>query len=232
MVSEQLKKQLILSLILFGAFIVFTFTISHADVQTVPAISAETLHETDETEEVGMATLNLSVAEKISYHKSMVTVSKVLGIVAILLAVFFMALAVLEMIARKSVLKADKDLYVLAAFYLAVLLLYIAFDFLALNYRPVLLKEELEPSYPSTHTLIGICVFATSAMQFKNRIPQKAVNHTAVIFCLVCLAAIVITRFLSGVHWFTDIIGGILLSAFLISLYMIGIDLVKNKKEK
>ena len=232
MISEQLKNQLILCLILFGAFIVFTFTISHADVQTVNAISAETLNPVDETEEVGLATLNLRVAEKVSYHKNMVTVSKVLGIVAILLAVFFMALAVLEMIARKSILKADKDLYILGAFYILVILLYIMFDALALNYRPVLLKEELEPSYPSTHTLIGICVFATSAMQFKNRIPQKAVNLTAVILCIVSCVAIVVTRLLSGVHWFTDIIGGILLSAFLISLYLVGIDLVKNKKEK
>ena len=79
------------------------------------------------------------------------------------------------------------------------------------------IEEGLEGSYPSSHAMLGMCVFITAAMQFKNRLKNKNVNLTVRIICVALAILTVVSRLLSGVHWFTDIIGGVLVSAFLIS---------------
>jgi undecaprenyl-diphosphatase len=37
-------------------------------------------------------------------------------------------------------------------------------------------------------------------------------------------------RLLSGVHWLTDVIGGVLISLFLISLYVTALSILDTKK--
>jgi undecaprenyl-diphosphatase len=55
-------------------------------------------------------------------------------------------------------------------------------------------------------------------MQLETRLPFRFVKPVSAAGIL--LAAItVLFRFLSGVHWFTDILGGILISASLLFLF-------------
>lgn len=230
--SESMKRKLGLSAILLVVFIVFTFSAVHADLQTVTVKDAATMKESSETTQVGMAALNIKVAEKIGYHKSWYIVSEVIGVIAIFTAAFFAVLGVLQVIVRKGVGKADKDLYLLGVFYVLVILTYVIFEVVALNDRPVLLGEELEASYPSSHTILGICVFATAAMQFQNRLPKKNLRMITVIACFALMTLLIVSRFLSGVHWLTDMIGGILVSAFLISLYFLGYDVIERLTPK
>ena len=107
------------------------------------------------------------------------------------------------------------------AFYAVVLTLYLLFDEFALNYRPVILPGKgLEPSYPSTHTLISCCVCYTAPVPLWAIVGKKPKLYTA--FCAACAVIpllTIVSRVLSGVHWITDIIGGLLLSATLILFY-------------
>ena len=66
----------------------------------------------------------------------------------------------------------------------------------------------LEASYPSSHTLMTICLCGSSIIinkkMFNNKI-TKLMNMLSLTIVLIT----VIGRLISGVHWFTDIIVGI-----------------------
>ena len=95
------------------------------------------------------------------------------------------------------------------------------FEKVPFNYRPVILDpaEGLEPSYPSTHTLLILTVFGTAIQLAGTYIKKAKLLLAAKILALVIMALTIVGRLVCGVHWFTDIVGGVLLSLFLISLY-------------
>jgi undecaprenyl-diphosphatase len=111
----------------------------------------------------------------------------------------------------------------LGFFYVIVLITYFFFEKVQINYRPVILDEGLEASFPSSHTMLALCV-CLSALIMNNYIkfkknPKKIFN----IGIILLMVLIVLSRFLSGVHWFTDIIGGIIISIFLVYIFYISI---------
>jgi undecaprenyl-diphosphatase len=96
---------------------------------------------------------------------------------------------------------------------------YILFEYLVINYRPVLISGILEASYPSSTTLLVLTVMPTAMLQLKERIQNRAFRNCVLVLIAAFTAFMVIGRLLSGVHWLTDILGGILLSAGLVGLY-------------
>ena len=158
---------------------------------------------------VGLAGLN-SGLQAFGYHEGWYKLSEVFGLIALAVAGGFALLGA----------------YCLVVFY------YVFFDKAVVNYRPVISEKGLEPSYPSSHTMLAICVLFTAAHQFHYRLkkwPRLCLG--AIIICWVVMAETVICRLLSGVHWLTDIIGGILLSTALISLYFFVEKHFLEKKE-
>jgi undecaprenyl-diphosphatase len=125
----------------------------------------------------------------------------------------------IQWIKRKSFLKVDYDILVLCGFYAVVLAFYAFFEVVVVNYRPVLIEGVLEASYPSSTTVLVLCVMLTALMQLWNRIGNKTAKIVIAIAILAFTAFMVIGRLVSGVHWVTDIIGGALLSASLVTLY-------------
>jgi undecaprenyl-diphosphatase len=110
-------------------------------------------------------------------------------------------------------------LFVLGAFYIAVIVAYIFFEMVVINYRPVLINGYLEASYPSSTTMLVACVMPTAIMQLNSRIKNKTIKKCVICIISAFIAFMVIGRLVSGVHWFSDIIGGILLSAGLVTAY-------------
>ena len=130
-----------------------------------------------------------------------------------------MILGLVQLIHRKSLLKVDRSILVLGGFYVVVLVFYVLFEKVVINYRPVLIDGNLEVSYPSSTTMLALCVIPTAIMQLNTRIKNTNLRKI-VAYVLVALAVfMVVCRLISGVHWLTDIIGGILLSAGLVTLY-------------
>ena len=76
----------------------------------------------------------------------------------------------------------------------------------------------LEASYPSSHTLMTICICGSSILinkkLFNNKI-TKVINYLSIIIITIT----VVGRLISDVHWFTDIIGGILISSGLLMTF-------------
>ena len=131
----------------------------------------------------------------------------------------FALLGLFQWIRRKSLFRVDQSLFVLGAFYIVMLAAYLFFEAAPINYRPVLISGFLEVSYPSSTTLLVLCVMPTAEMQLSSRIKSTTLRRCVSIAIYAFTAFMVIARLVSGVHWCSDIIGGALLSASLVALY-------------
>lgn len=194
---------------LFLAFILFTFIIKYVDVRPIGP----------EGSSVGLATLNRLVSERLGVNLFWYALTDWLGLVPIMFACGFAALGLWQLLRRGSVARVDLDILLLGLFYLAVIGCYALFERLVINYRPVLLDGSLEASYPSSHVMVALCIMATAMMQFHRRLGNKRLVKALDLFCVLIIAVTVLGRLVSGVHWLTDILGGLILSAALIALY-------------
>lgn len=214
------KRNFIIAGILFFLFAVFTVLVKSVDVQAIGPQQSS----------VGLATLNRFIFEKFGVHLIWYDITDWLGVAAILFAFGFAALGLCQLIKRKSLWKVDPSILLLGVFYLVVIAVYLFFEFVDVNYRPIILHTSLEASYPSSHTLIVICIMVTAMLQFHRLLRDKKrwliVTNTV---SVLLLAVTVIGRLVSGVHWFTDIIGGILLSSALVMLYHAAVTYVEAK---
>lgn len=147
------------------------------------------------------------------------TVTDWLGLVPIAVAFGFAVIGLVQWIKRKSLLKVDGSLLVLGGFYIVVMAAYIFFEAVVINYRPVLIDGYLEASYPSSTTMLVLCVMPTAMLQLRTRIKNRVLRRCVLIAIAAFTAFMVIGRLLSGVHWLTDIIAGALLSTGLVMIY-------------
>ena len=168
---------------------------------------------------VGFATLNKTVHNITGVHMSLYTITDWLGLVPICFIMGFGILGLCEWIKRKNLFKVDYGILTLGGFYIIVMAVYILFEMFVVNYRPILINGILEASYPSSTTMLVMCVMPTAIMQFNSRIKSNIVKKCVNILIIAFIAFMVIARLVSGVHWFSDIIGGALLSAGLVLLY-------------
>ena len=96
---------------------------------------------------------------------------------------------------------------------------YLIFEMFPINYRPILIDGRMEASYPSSTTLLVLSVMPTLVFQTKRRANSVIFKKCISMFSMLFSAAMVIGRLVSGVHWFTDIVGALLLSVGLFYLY-------------
>ena len=191
------------------AFLLWTVAIQFVDVQAIGPREST----------VGFATINHFVHTLTGVHMSLYTITDWLGLVPLVLVMGFTLLGLVQWIKRKHILKVDYNILILGGFYIIVMTVYVLFEMLVVNYRPVLINGYLEASYPSSTTMLVICVMPTAIMQFNARIKNNVLKQCVTYAITVFIVFMVIGRLISGVHWFTDIIGGALLSTGLVLMY-------------
>ena len=140
----------------------------------------------------------------------------------------FALLGLIQWIKRKHLLKVDYSILVLGGFYIVVMTVYVLFEVVVVNYRPVWIGGILEASYPSSTTMLVMCVMPTAIIQFNTRIKNNVLERCVASAIIAFIVFMVIGRLISGVHWLTDIIGGALFSTGLVLLYHAIISLVGN----
>lgn len=190
-------------------FILYSISLKYIDVKPIGP----------EDTSVAFAAINEPVRNLFDFNMFLYNITDWLGLVAILVALGFAVFGLVQLIERRSFLRVDSSILVLGGFYLLVLAVYLFFEYNIVNYRPVLINNVLEASYPSSTTVLVMCVMLTAMMQFNRLIRNKTVKIIVEFLLGFFTVSMVIGRMLSGVHWFTDIIGGILLSSTLIMLY-------------
>jgi undecaprenyl-diphosphatase len=203
------QKRFVTAWAFLAAFALWTAAVCRIDVRPIGPLGSS----------VGFAALNRLVHNSIGVHMGLYTVTDLLGLIPVLFALGFALLGLVQWIRRKRIRKVDRSILLLGIFYVAVAAAYVLFEVFAINFRPVLIEGVLEVSYPSSTTMLALCVMPTGAMELSRRIKSRPFRHAVVAVITVFAAFMVIGRLLSGVHWFTDIVGGILLSAGLVLLY-------------
>ena len=207
--KKETKKSLYLGVGSLALFVVWTVLVRSVDRQAIgPRRSV-----------VGFATLNGTVHELFGVHMSLYTVTDWLGLVPIAIIFGFGVLGLAQLIKRRKILDVDRDILALGAFYVSVLAVFLLFEVLVINYRPILIEGALEASYPSSTTMLAMCVMPGAMMQFKKRIKNSVLRQIVLCLCAVFTVFMVIARLISGVHWITDIIGGALISTALVMIY-------------
>ena len=207
-----MKKKFITSAVCFGLFLLLILLIKTVDVAAVGP----------EGTEIGLSKLNVAIHDLFGENLGWYKVTNILGYLAILIALCFAAIGGLQLIRRRSVLKVDKEILLLGCLYVVTVILYVLFEKVIVNYRPILLPdgEGIEASFPSSHTVLS-CVILGSGLFLLKRYTKKnrTIQLALTVVFAVMLALIVAGRLISGVHWFTDIVGGLLLSAALLNAY-------------
>lgn len=203
------KSKLSVGVILIMAFVIWTVMIQITDVQQIGQNGTN----------VGFATLNSWVHQLTGVHMAIYTVTDWLGLVPVFVCMMFGGIGFVQFVKRRSLFKVDYDIIVLGIYYLVVILGYLIFEEFPINYRPILINGVMEASYPSSTTLLVLSVMPTlieqSGRRAKNELTKKMISYVTVIFSTF----MVMGRLISGVHWITDIVGGILLSAGLFYIY-------------
>lgn len=207
--KKKNRKGLIVGTVLLVAFVLWTVAVKLIDVQPIGP----------EGSVVGFATVNRFVHALTGADMSLYNITDWLGLVPLGFVMGFGTLGLVQWIKRKHILKVDYSILVLGGFYIVVMAVYVLFEILALNYRPVLINGILEASYPSSTTMLVMCVMPTAIMQFNERIRNSVLRRSVTVIITAFIIFMVIGRLVSGVHWFTDIVGGALLSAGLVVLY-------------
>ena len=168
---------------------------------------------------VGLATLNGWFHRLTGVCMPLYVITDWLGLVPIAVALGFALVGLVQWCKRRSIAKVDRDLLALGGFYLVVMAAYLLFEEVVVNYRPVLIDGFLEASYPSSTTLLVLCVIPTAIRQLRRRLRRGKVRTAATALFSAFAAFMVIGRVMAGVHWLTDILGGMLLSGALVALY-------------
>jgi len=169
---------------------------------------------------VGFAALNRQFHDLTGVNMTLYAVTDWLGLVPVGICFGFALLGLVQWIRRKQLRKVDRSLLVLGCFDLVVLATYLLFEQFVVNYRPVLMDGFLETSYPSSTTMLVLCVMPTAMLQLCVRIKKAGLRRAVLTLMAVFTVFMVVGRLLSGVHWLTDIVGGVLLSTGLVMLYV------------
>ena len=207
--KKKNQKNLGIAICMLIAFVMWTVAIRFIDVQAIGPQESS----------VGFATINQFVHTLTGVHMSLYTITDWLGLVPLMIVMGFGTLGLIQWIKRKHLLKVDYGILVLGGFYILVMVAYVLFEVFVINYRPVLIDGYLEASYPSSTTMLVMCVMLTAIMQFDTRIKNDVLKRCVTYAITAFIVFMVIVRLVSGVHWFTDIIGGALLSTGLVLMY-------------
>ena len=213
------KRKLLLGMTLLVAFVIWTALILTVDVQPWGQNGTN----------IGFAILNCWFHQLTGVHMGIYVITDWLGLVPIFVCMLFGCIGFVQLLRRRSLFKVDYDILILGMYYIVVILGYLVFEMIPINYRPILIEGVMEVSYPSSTTLLVLSVMPTVIEQTGRRVQNAVVQRAIRIVVILFSSFMVIGRLISGVHWATDIVGGVLLSAGLFFIYEAFVLMGKDK---
>lgn len=219
--KTKAKRLLIAGTVLLTAFGGWTLLVCLFDVQAVGVNGTN----------VGFAAMNTYFHAQTGVNMHLYTLTDWLGLVPVGVCLWFAVTGLLQWIRRKNVFRTDADLRLLGVYYILIFFCYLLFESIPINYRPVLINGFAECSYPSSTTLLVLGVMPTLILQVQRRLHKRELKICIIASTVLFSAFMVIGRTVSGVHWISDIIGSVLLSAGLFCLYAAAVHFFEKKKE-
>lgn len=221
---NKILKYYTKSLIMAGCSLVFMILALVVDKQAVGPMGSS----------VGFGTINAVIFNFFGTSKFWDLITDMVAVLSLMVAVAFAVYGLIQLIKGKNFKKVDMRIYVLAGLYVALLIVYVFFDkILVINYRPVLEDGMLEPSFPSSHTILVLVVMVSAMTMVEQLFPNlnKQLLSVVYIVCVLSCVIMVIGRLCAGIHWFTDIIGAILISAGLLAIFKDTLKMLADAKK-
>ena len=214
------KKSLLIGSIFLAMFAVWTVLILTVDVQPLGQNGTS----------IGFAAFNCWFHHFTGVNMAIYTITDWMGLVPVVICLIFAGIGLVQLMKRRSFFRVDADIMILGVYFVIVFLAYAIFEIITINYRPILIEGRMEASYPSSTTLLVLSVMSALIEQIQRRLSDITAQRIIKIAAIAFSAFMVIGRLVSGVHWFTDIVGGVLLSAGLFMLYKTAVMLALKEK--
>ena len=196
------KQSFIYMVTAYAVFILFTVLITTVDVKVFKATDSK----------IGFYSLNTKVLNLISGSEKWDKITD-LGIIFLMACCLIPPfVGFIQLIKRKSLKKVD---FCLVAFTISVgilVLFFILFEVVHVNYRPILENGKKKGSYPSSHTLGATFAFLALNSLLLKYVKNKYAYYTLSALLAVISVITIVGRLLCQMHFITDIIGAILLS--------------------
>lgn len=218
--NKSEKKSLLMGSISLAMFAVWTVLILTVDVQPLGQNGTG----------IGFATFNCWFHHFTGVNMVIYTITDWMGLVLVAICLSFAGIGLVQLIKRRSLFRVDADIMILGVYFVIVFLAYAIFEMIPINYRPILIEGKMEASYPSSTTLLVLSVMPALIEQIQRRLSGITAKRIIKIVEIAFSAFMVIGRLVSGVHWFTDIVGGVLLSAGVFMLYKAAVMLALKEK--
>lgn len=218
--NKSEKKSLLMGSISLAMFTVWTVLILTVDVQPLGQNGTS----------IGFATFNCWFHHFTGVHMAIYTITDWMGLVPVVICLIFAGIGLVQLIKRRSLFRVDADIMILGVYFVIVFLAYAIFEIIPINYRPILIEGRMEASYPSSTTLLVLSVMPALVEQIQRRFSDIRVKQITMIAAIAFSVFMVTGRLVSGVHWFTDIVGGELLSAGLFKLYKAAVMLALKER--
>ena len=176
-------------------------------------------------EKIGLFELN-NVFLKNTINHTFDIISDIILDISVGCIIFYMIMGLIQIFKKNE---PSNEIIFIGIMMIVIIVIWIVFDkFLIINHRPIYITMELEGSFPSTHVIITTFVMLVNIALVSKNIKKKNLRIALYIANGVVILASPICRLLSNMHWFTDILGGVLLGALLFELYYI----IIRKKDK
>lgn len=218
--KKRIIKDLILGITLIIMFGVFTLLVMKYDIKNIGVNNTT----------IGFATLNSWFNKTTGTHLMFYSITDWLELLPLLVCVCFGLIGLKQLLSHKKIFLVDHDILLLGIYYIIVILLYLLFDKMCINYRPILIEGKLEVSYPSSTVLLVLCVMLTLTFQINRRVKNDKTKIYLETLSNIYIIFMLFGRIVSGVHWITDIIGSIILALGLFKLYISFVNMLDNKK--
>ena len=218
--NKSEKKNLLMGCISLAMFAVWTVLILTVDVQPLGQNGTS----------IGFATFNCWFHHFIGVNMAIYTITDWMGLVPVVICLIFAGIGLVQLIKRRSLFRVNADIMMLGVYFVIVFLAYAIFEIIPINYRPILIEGRMEASYPSSTTLLVLSVMPALVEQIQRRLSGIRVKQIITIAAIAFSVFMVTGRLVSGVHWFTDIVGGELLSAGLFKLYKAAVMLALKER--
>ena len=218
--NKSKKKSLLMGSISLAMFAVWTVLILTVDVQPLGQNGTS----------IGFATFNCWFHHFTGVNMAIYTITDWMGLVPVVICLIFAGIGLVQLIKRRSIFRVDADIMILGVYFVIVFLAYAIFEIIPINYRPILIEGRMEASYPSSTTLLVLSVMPALVEQIQRRLSGIRVKQIITIAAIAFSVFMVTGRLISGVHWFTDIVGGELLSVGLYMLYKAAVMLALKER--
>ena len=172
---KKTKTSFTMSLILLAVSVIFTLLVAFVGRAPVGP----------ENSEVGFAALNAALHDQFGYNTVFYGISSVLGYLTILTAMINCVGFLVNLVKKKDLRMVRADLTATLGIYILLAVLYLVFEFVVINYRPVILEEGLEASFPSTHSMLAIAVMFSAARQIRTGMKESGIRSTLIVLCIL-----------------------------------------------